>query len=154
MLLGDGEPFGARIEFLLISGEIKGAALGKAHVLANLILEAAPDAQSLHDHGHFGGIASLLPHEAPVAARLLAGDAPLFAKRDGEAALGEKPGGRTADDAAADDHHIDGLGQRRAIEFCVAHHSLPRKFPGQPINSAPSGVALRSRPPYMTNANN
>jgi hypothetical protein len=61
---------------------------------------------------------------------LLAADAAFLAQGDGDAFLRQEQGGADADDAAADDHHIGSIRQRRvggdrldgrghAVPWCV-----------------------------------
>ncbi len=109
-------------------GQMQDAPLMEPDVRLDFPFDAAPDAQALDDEGHLPGITALLAAIAPVAAGLLAGDAPLFAEGDGDPAPGQEVGRRAADDAAADDDHIglrgDGVGGFDRIY--LGRHGGPR----------------------------
>jgi hypothetical protein len=121
MLPGDLEPVLEAGQLLVAVAEVEHAALMPADVGLQLPLQPAPDAQGFHDRRHLGRVAALLAHEAPVAARLLARDTALLAERDGYAPLGQEIGGRAADNAAADDHHLGRGGQASVLLTPIAH---------------------------------
>jgi hypothetical protein len=98
-------------EFGGIAGQVENAVAPKPRIGPDLLLQPAPDRQALLDQGDLGLVAALLTTPAPIAARLLAGDAALLDQRDGDAAPRQEIGRRTADDAAADDDHIGAGGQ-------------------------------------------
>ena len=85
---------------------VQNALLAIPDILADLVFEPAPDTHALDDHRHFTSVASLLPNPAPVPTRLLTRDMAFLTNDDLNALFGEKPGGRHADDSAADDNDV------------------------------------------------
>ena len=90
-----------------------------ADVLAERCGDLCPELEAADDQRQLCRITALLANPAPVARRLLAGDAALLAEHHGHAQLLQEPGGRDAGNAAADD---DDLGRLR-------HISVDRHWP-------------------------
>lgn len=77
-----------------------------AHVLAELVRQACPQAPRLDGGRDLAQVAPVLPHPSPVAARLLAGDPALLQQCDPQPAAREVVRGAAAHDAAAHHHHV------------------------------------------------
>src|SRR3954467_2423934 len=93
-------------------------------------------------------ITAHLATPAPVAARLFAGDLPLFAERAGDALAGEEECGADADDAAADDDDVRGGGDGRVArdDFEGWGHSAYGRGSGKRCRNAakrPNGLAAK-----------
>jgi hypothetical protein len=97
-----------------IAGQIENAMTAESGIGADLLLQPAPDRQALLDQRNLGFVAALLAAPAPIAARLLAGDAALLDQHDGDAAARQEISSRAADDAAADDDDV-GAGRKLVI---------------------------------------
>ncbi len=92
--------------------QIHDAGLAKAGLGLDPLVHPLPQPQALDDQRQFARIAPHLAAPAPIAARLLAGDVPLFAQRDGHPLFRQKQRGARPDDAAADNHDIGAPRQR------------------------------------------
>ena len=110
VILGDDQPVLEGGDFLLVLRREHAAAACEAGLFAELVGKSVPDADALHHDGQLARVTALLPHPAPVATGLLTGYVSLFAQRDVDALLREKPCRGHAEDAAADDDDIGGIG--------------------------------------------
>src|SRR6266446_1004344 len=106
ILAGMMEPGFKLAELGLRLGQIHDPGLAKAGLGFDQLVHSLPQPQALDDQRELAGIAPHLATPAPVAARLLAGDVPLFAEDDANALLCEEQSGAGTDDPAADDHDI------------------------------------------------
>ena len=87
-------------------GQIQDAGLPEPKAIAKLGGELFPDGKAFHHDRQLARVPALLAHPAPVAARLFARDAALFAQGDGQTLLPQEPRRHHPDDAAPDDDHI------------------------------------------------
>ena len=93
-----------------------------------------PEARLSHHERQFDRRAALLAHPAPVTSRLFAGRCGLSRTRRPRRTACEKVRRRAADDAAANDGDVHGLGQRVAVA-CQANSSSRRDEPGARLTS-------------------
>src|SRR6185503_8701005 len=84
VLARDVEPGSELREILVGLCEVESAALPEADILAKLRRQLLPEPEALHHERQLERCAALLAHPAPVAPRLLAGDAALLEQRDGD----------------------------------------------------------------------
>jgi hypothetical protein len=78
---------------VVVAAEIDDAGGAEAGLGAHTLVHPLPQAQAFDDEGKLARVTAHLAHPAPVAAGLLAGDMPLLAQHDGNAALGQEIGG-------------------------------------------------------------
>src|SRR5262249_40514367 len=91
-------------------GEIHDAGAAEAGFGRDHLVHALPQPQTFDGQRKITRITHHLAAPAPVTARLLTGNLPLFAQRHRYAPLSQEQGRAGADDPAADDDHIDTAG--------------------------------------------
>jgi hypothetical protein len=114
VIMRDGKPFAELLELRAVFRKVQRAALVEANVLTELAGQILPESKALHHERQLDRGPALLPHPAPVAPRLLAGDPALLEQHHGQSGAREIVGRRAADDAAADDHDVGCIRQRLA----------------------------------------